>query len=125
MVGVFIFIYLVIGFRHAQRKVNNPNPALRLLWASDMSLSQLQRLLRFWAVILLFPLSIDADRRSNTTQETFTPLIILIVSYMIFEVFSYRTGAVFLFGVPLVRPPVLNPVAIVYLSCTLEKLQAL
>ncbi len=51
------FVYLVIGLVHANNKVNNPNPALRPLWASDRNLSAVARFLGFLAIALAWPIS--------------------------------------------------------------------
>lgn len=57
---IIALVYLIIGFVHANNKVNNPNPALRPLWASDRSLPGFVRFLGFLFVALIWPISMLA-----------------------------------------------------------------
>jgi len=54
---ILIITYLIIGLIHANNKVNNPNPALRPLWASDKSMPFLQRLAGFLLIAVIWPIS--------------------------------------------------------------------
>ena len=58
--GLVLVGYIVIGLIHANSKVNNPNPALRPLWASDRSLSAAMRLLGFLFIAAIWPISMLA-----------------------------------------------------------------
>jgi hypothetical protein len=60
---IVALIYLVIGLFHANNKVNNPNPMLRPLWASDQSLPFLIRTAGFIGIALLWPLSMLTSKR--------------------------------------------------------------
>jgi len=43
--GVLFIIYLVVGLIFANHKINNPDPSVRPLWASNQSLPFIMRLL--------------------------------------------------------------------------------
>ena len=55
---LFFVAYIIIGLIHANSRVNNPNPALRPLWASDRSLPAINRLLGFLMIAAIWPISI-------------------------------------------------------------------
>lgn len=48
--------YLFAGLIYANNKVNNPNPALRPIWASDRSLPFIMRLAGFVIIAVLWPI---------------------------------------------------------------------
>lgn len=55
---ILALIYLGIGLVHANNKVNNPNPMLRPIWASDQFLPFLFRAAGFMLIALIWPISI-------------------------------------------------------------------
>lgn len=60
MIELLGLAYVVIGLVHANNRVNNPNPALRPLWASDRSLPGPLRFLGFLVIAAIWPISILA-----------------------------------------------------------------
>lgn len=61
---IIVAAYLFFGLIYANGKVNNPNPALRPLWASDRSLPFLLRLVGFLVIALLWPVLLVVSERS-------------------------------------------------------------
>ena len=57
---ILFLIYIVIGLFHANNKVNNPNPGLRPVWASDRSLSFIKRAGGFLLIAIIWPISMLA-----------------------------------------------------------------
>lgn len=55
--------YLVIGLLHANGKINNSNPAHRPVWASDMSVPFLMRVVGFVLIALVWPISLILNKR--------------------------------------------------------------
>ena len=60
---IVLIVYIVVGLVHANRKVNNDNPALRPLWASDRSLPGFIRLLGLLFIALIWPISMLSDKK--------------------------------------------------------------
>ncbi|SHJ32139.1 hypothetical protein SAMN05519226_1853 [Cycloclasticus pugetii] len=52
-----IIAYFIIGLVHANSRVNNPNPALRTIWASDKSCSFSLRLGGFLLIAFFWPIT--------------------------------------------------------------------
>ena len=55
--GLLLTAYIIIGLIHANSKVNNPNPALRPIWACDRSLPATNRVLGFLLIASIWPIS--------------------------------------------------------------------
>jgi len=62
--AILAIIYLIVGLFFANHKLNNPDPSIRPLWASDASLPFILRALGFILFALVWPLiMLTAPRR--------------------------------------------------------------